>query len=142
MKFILNRLGIHNKEDFLKFTLSVFKFGCVGALNAAISILIFNTIVGTWPEQYLLANAAAWFITVFIAYELNRRFVFNSTKEGYFPALIKCYLAYLGGLIVSSLLLIVWVEFFSIDKTIAQLINIIIMVPANYLLGRFWTFKL
>jgi putative flippase GtrA len=140
MKGLLRRLGVTDKKTLRALLGQLFKFGCVGLLNAALSVLIYNAVLYFNPSLYLAGNALAWVVTVAVSYLLNRRFTFKGTREAFFRGLVKCYLAYLAGLAVSTLLLLFWVEAAGIPEQPAQLINIVVMIPANFLVSKFFTF--
>jgi len=58
------------------------------------------------------------------------------------PALAKTYLSYaFSGLFLSSLLLYVWVDLCKISEFIAPLINLLVTVPLNFVLNKFWALK-
>ena len=135
------KMGITDEETAWTFFRQAFKFGCIGLLNAMLTIVIYSLVIHFNASLYVLGNVLAWLITVGISYLLNRRFVFTDTKEGFFRGLVKCYLAYLASLIVSSLLLVLWIEMVGISEQMAQIINIIFMVPVNFLMNKLWTFE-
>ena len=45
------------------------------------------------------------------------------------------------GLFLNSVLSILWVEIVGLPKLIAPIINLLVSVPINFLLNKFWTFK-
>ncbi len=117
------------------------RFGAIGVLNTALSLGIFYAITWVWPQAYLLANAVAWVLTVFLSYVLNRHFVFSADRQPFLRGVAKCYLSYCAGLAISSLLLLLWVEGIGLSKTVAPLVNAVLMVPVNYLFARLFTFR-
>ena len=45
------------------------------------------------------------------------------------------------GLFLNSILSLVWVEVFHRSKVIAPIINLLISVPLNFIMNKFWAFK-
>lgn len=75
----------------------------------------------------------------------NNRYVFKKNKgekRNIWLTLIKTILAYAGtGLFLSNILLILFVEIIGISKYIAPLINLVITIPLNFLINKYWAFK-
>ena len=70
------------------------KFGIVGAINTVLSYAITNTGYYLLNMHEQVCNIVAFFITVFISFLLNGRFVFNNKdkKTNFWKALMKVYL--------------------------------------------------
>ena len=63
-------------------------------------------------------------------------------KRSVWKALIKTYISYsFTGLFINSALLIVWVKVMHISEFIAPVINLLISVPLNFIINKFWAFK-
>ena len=57
-------------------------------------------------------------------------------------ALIKTYISYsFTGLFLNSILLMLWVQVFHISEYIAPVINLLVSVPVNFLINKFWAFR-
>lgn len=136
MKIKNDKLG-----DFLK---QFLKFGIIGFINTVISYLITNGgyyILGLHEQ---LANIMAFIITVFISFILNGKFVFNegTEKNSFLKSLIRVYAAYsITGLFLTAILLYIEEQLCGIPHYIATLMNLIITVPVNFLLNKFWAYK-
>ncbi len=128
-------------RPFRAFVTQFVRFGIIGAMNTLLSLGIIYGIIWFWPQAYLLGNAVAWVLTVFLSYVLNRRFVFSAFRQAFWRGAAKCYLSYSAGLVISSLLLLFWVEGIGLSKTVAPIINVILMVPVNFLFARLFTFR-
>lgn len=94
---------------------------------------------------YLVANILAFIITVFISYLLNNKFVFESKDSGrwkWIKGLIKVYISYAStSLLLSTILLWVQVDILGIWEEVAPLFNLVITVPLNFILNKFWVYK-
>jgi putative flippase GtrA len=57
-------------------------------------------------------------------------------------ALAKTYVSYsFTGLFLNSILLILWVKVLGISEYIAPIINLLVSVPLNFIINKFWAFK-
>jgi putative flippase GtrA len=148
-------LGLFHKEltkksfdAFMQFV----KFGIVGLSNTILSYLIYAGVLylfennGWLPKyDYLVASVLAFILSVLWSFFWNSRKVFvveEGEKRAWFPALIKTYVAYsFTGLFLGNVLLIMWVKGFHISKYIAPLINLVVTIPINFVINKFWAFK-
>ena len=63
-------------------------------------------------------------------------------KRNLFSALMKTYAAYgFTGLFLSEVLLMLWVNKLGINEYIAPIINLLVTVPLNFLMQKYWAFK-
>lgn len=53
----------------------------------------------------------------------------------------KTYVSYGGTSILSNVLLWIEVTFFSVNKTIAPIVNLLVTIPLNFIINKLWTFK-
>lgn len=71
--------------------------------------------------------------------------VFVTSEEServWWKALIKTYISYsLTGLFLNSILLILWVKICGMSEFVAPILNLLISVPLNFLINKFWAFK-
>lgn len=120
------------------------KFGTVGAINTVLSYIITNVsyYVLHWHAQ--LSNVIAFIITVFISFVLNGKFVFKQENEtqNFWKSLLKVYASYsITGLFLTAILLYIEEQLFGIPHYIATLMNLVVTIPINFLLNKFWAFK-
>ena len=120
------------------------KFGIVGAINTVLSYAITNLCfyVLHWHAQ--VSNLIAFIITVFISFILNGKFVFNEgkQKQSIWKALLKVYASYsITGLFLTGILLYVEEQILGIPHYIATLMNLVVTIPINFILNKFWAFK-
>lgn len=130
-----------NKENW-KYVLGQFiKFGLIGASNTLISTAIYYIFVWIDPKLYFLGNVVGWVVSVFNSFYWNNKFVFKNSKFSWWKKLMRTYLAYGGGFIVGSVTLAVLVSILGVSEWIAPWINMIITIPLNFILNKFWAFK-
>lgn len=128
------------KELFKQFI----KFGIVGAINTVLSYIITNTCFYILNLHAQIANIIAFIVTVFISFILNRKFVFNENKEqhSFWKSLLKVYVSYsITGLFLTAILLYIEEQTFGIPHYIATLMNLIVTIPLNFILNKFWAFN-
>lgn len=115
------------------------KFSIVGFSNTVISLFVYYVLL--WLEcNYLIANTMSWIISVFNAFYWNNKYVFKN-ENTWIKALIRTYISYGFSFILGSVLLIVLIEFLKVSDVIAPLIILVITIPLNFLMNKFWTFK-
>lgn len=117
------------------------KFGIVGVLNTLIGLGIYYIFIYISVSLYVAGNTAGFIAGVLNSYYWNNKYVFTKSEEGHFKPLMKTFAAYGGTFILSTILLIIMVDYLHISEWVAPLINLIITVPLNFLLNKFWAFK-
>ncbi len=123
----------------MKNLMQFIKFGIVGVSNTAIALAVYYFLL--WiGAAYLLANTVSWIVSVFNAFYWNNRYVFKNDIP-WFKALIKTYISYGASFVAASILLVIFVEWFGISDKIAPLLTLIISIPMNFILNKYWTFK-
>ncbi len=121
------------------------KFGLVGCSNTILAYITFFIFVKL-GVHYLIANAAGFVVGVLNAYFWSNKYVFK-VKEGQrrkpLKTLAKTFMAYgVTGIVLQSILLYVFVEYLGIGSLTAQVICLMITVPLNFILNKFWSFKI
>lgn len=120
------------------------KFSLVGLSNTILSYVVFSILV-LLGLHYLIANVISFFVGVSNAFYWSNKYVFKKGKgenRGILPSLIKTFFAYgFTGLLLNSFLLWVLIERYDIYSLIAQILCLVITVPLNFILNKFWSFK-
>ena len=117
-------------------------FGLIGMLNTVLSYGITNVCYYAFGLHEQISNLFAFLITVLISYLLNSRFVFEKDKQPWYLALAKVYASYaFTELILMGVLLFIEERLFGIPHYIATFVNLIITVPLNFLLNKFWAYR-
>ncbi len=151
LKFVVFRvLHIKMQEDTWDKFIQFVKFAMVGFSNVIVSYgvyLIFFAlfqIAGILPNaDYLIAQLIGYVLSIFWSFYWNRKYVFANTQDNapWYQALIKSFIAYsFTGVFLNSVLSFVWVEMVGIPKVIAPVINLVINVPVNFVMNKFWAF--
>jgi len=161
--------GVKGKSGYpMKNIKQFLKFGLVGLSNTLISEGVYAAIV-CLKGHYLLASTTGFVLSVFNAYFWNNRYVFkedeNLEKRVWWKVLIKTFLAYLWGFLANLVLLVVWIDVLHIADYMGPLagllggwgihfldeqmlgslaaegINLVLVLPMNYLINKFWAFR-
>lgn len=112
-------------------------------INTILSYAITNIGFYVLELHAQISNILAFVITVFISYILNGKFVFKQEEnKSFLKSLIKVYASYsITGLFLTALLLYIEEQLIGIPHYIATLMNLIITIPINFILNKFWAFK-
>ncbi len=128
------------RDIFIQFV----KFGVVGLFNTVASYSVYALLVYR-GLPYLIASIFSFIVGVLNSYLWNKRFVFKNNADenrSSVRIIIRAFFAYLiTGLVLSNILLVVFVVKMSIDKYLAKVFTLLITVPMNFLISKFWTYR-
>ncbi len=141
MSQLLNTLKGINKSNWKETLVQFIKFGFIGASNTLISTAVYYLFVWVDPKLYFIGNVVGWVVSVFNSFFWNNRFVFRDSQFSWWQKLIRTYIAYGGSFIVGSILLTLQVQVLGVSEWIAPWINMVITIPLNFVLNKFWAFK-
>lgn len=120
------------------------KFGIVGVSNTLISLLVYYIVLWINEDWYLAGNVAGWVISVANAFFWNERYVFTQQKRD-FRSMVKrigkTYLSYGATFLLSTVLLYLEVDILQWSAVVSPVLNLMITIPLNFLLNKFWAFK-
>ena len=129
------------------------KFALVGVTNTLMStfinwgtLLLLDQLGGFEGIDKYIGNTVAFILSVLWSYMLNSKFVFKESEDGekrvWWKTLLKTYAAYaFTGLGLSNIIAWLCVDVWGISKYIAPLINLVISVPINYVMNKFWAYR-
>ena len=128
------------------------RFGLVGISNTVIGYLIyalslnFMRYFNVLPSSDIyIAQFIMFVLSVAWSYFWNNRFVFKGnirSKKDIIISLLKTYATYaFTSLILSELLLVLWVRVLGINEYVAPVLSLVITVPLNFFLQKYWAFK-
>lgn len=151
--YILRKILRLNISDEKMDTLMQFiKFGIVGVSNTVISYVIYVGVLLLFQKNkmiptidYLVAQVIAFILSVLWSFYWNNKYVFqkkDDEERNLLQSLIKTYISYaFTGLFLNSILSLLWVEIVHIPKMVAPIINLLVSVPINFLMNKFWAFR-
>ncbi|MBQ8804695.1 MAG: GtrA family protein [Tyzzerella sp.] len=152
LRWFLERIcKVSITENKLQALIEFVKFGVIGLSNTLISYLIYVLAlfgfqsVNIFPKiDYLIAQVIGFILSVLWSFYWNNIYVFKEEekKRNWFQALIKTYISYaFTGLFLNSLLSMFWVEILHWSKMVSPIINLLVSVPLNFIMNKFWAFK-
>lgn len=144
MNFLMRKLGVQNRSDLYKLLWQFFKFGLVGVSNTVVSMAIYYLFLWINEDLYMLGSVLGAVLSILNAFIWNDLFVFKGNAKDIKSVLIrlgKTYVSYGGTTIFSNVLLWLEVGLLHISKVYAPIVNLLITIPLNYLINKFWTFR-
>ena len=141
--FLLNKFRANDKEDKDAIILQFIKFGLVGISNTLVAWACYYLFLWFDEDLYMVGSVVGTVVSIANAFFWNDKFVFKSDNNDWrskLKRLGKTYVSYGGTSLLGILLLWIEVRFLGISKVIAPPLNLIITIPLNFLLNKFWTF--
>ena len=152
LKWVFHLLGRDMPQNAPAVFLQFIRFGLVGVSNTLVSygvyvvtLLLLRRLDWLQGVDYYAAQIVAFILSVLWSFYWNNRFVFT-VKSGetrtWWKALLKTYVSYsFTGLFLNSILLYLWVQLLNISEFLAPVINLLISVPLNFIINKFWAFR-
>jgi putative flippase GtrA len=143
LRFVICKVaGRSFTEEKWNSTLQFVKFGLVGVLNNIICYITYLLLLYL-GVHYSLANIVGFSVSVLNSYYWNNKYVFISEgKRVWWKTFTKTYISYAGtGIILNNVLLYIWIDIFGISSLIAPLINLVIVIPINFIVNKKWAYK-
>lgn len=153
MRLLERFLKDNAQSTLLGMLIQFIKFGLVGVSNTAISygieMLCYYVILvnSAMPQnaKVIVTSVIAFVVSVTNSYIWNNRFVFQSEGKKRLTDHVKAYLKTvicygITGLILSPVLKMVLVGW-NVPYWLASLGTLIITIPLNFVLNKFWAFK-
>lgn len=152
LKPVYRMLHKEMTEENTRGILQFVKFGIVGVTNTLVDYLIYagtlmalqaGNLIPSW--DYIFANVVSFLLSVLWSFYWNNRFVFTKEegeKRSVWKALLKAYLSYaFTGLVLKNALSILLIEAVHMSKLLAPILILLISVPLNFILNKFWAFR-
>ncbi len=120
------------------------KFGIVGISNTILGLSIYYLFIWINKDLYQVGNIVSWLISVAWSCFWNNRYVFaqeNNSWKLLLKRLGKSYVSYGTTLVLSVIFLYIQVEILKWSEIIAPLVNLLITIPLNFIMNKYWTFK-
>ncbi|MBX9033620.1 GtrA family protein [Gordonibacter massiliensis (ex Traore et al. 2017)] len=120
------------------------KFGLVGVSNTLVFLAIYYLVLFLQEDWYLFGNALGWAVSVLNAFFWGDRVVFKNSKRGrveQLKKLGKSYITYGATFLLSTVLLYFEIGWWDISSVVAPLINLLVTIPLNFFINKYWTFK-
>ena len=128
------KFGTHLLKQFIK-------FGIVGLSNTMISYVVYTLLVYI-NLYYILASITAFVISMINSFYWNNKYVFTGHGKFWFYVFLKMFFNYVAtGIFLHNVLLFLLVEYMSISKYIAPILILIVTIPLNFFINKYWSFK-
>lgn len=152
LKFIYHILGKDLSEETFNVFMEFVRFAIVGVSNTIVNYVVYlvsllflqkncNLPIG----EYYVAQVIAFILSVLWSYYWNSLVVFkleDGEQRSWWKSLIKTYISYsFTGLFLYLALLYLWIDLLHISEFIAPIINLMVSVPINFLINKFWAFR-
>ncbi|ADZ85471.1 GtrA family protein [Cellulosilyticum lentocellum] len=116
------------------------KFGIVGLSNTLISLAAYYILIYI-GVNYIMANAIGFVLGTINAYYWNNKYVFKKTQEGNIKPFLKSFTGYGMTFLLGTICLVLLVQVLGVSEFIAPIINMLITIPINFFINKFWAFK-
>lgn len=131
-------ISISKKEaTAIKAAKQLFKFGIIGFLNTWLTYVIYLLLIKATNATF--AMAIGYGVTSLIGLTLNNRWVFNAHAQ-FKSVVMKYYVTYLFTWIISVGFANAASSWSQMNTTLIPLFSLILTVPTNFLLSKFWVF--
>lgn len=123
------------------------KFAFVGVMNTLIDLLVQYAfmLAFEFSWEHYPAAVLGFVISVTNAYYWSSRYVFadgrKKTKGEKWREYLKTVASYAGTFLLSLVLTWLFVDIMDINKFVAPVLRLLITVPLNYVINKFWTFR-
>lgn len=152
LTWLFHLIGKELSDETFDAFMQFVRFGIVGVSNTAISYLLY--VVSLWlfkrtgllpNADYLVAQLIGFVLSVLWSFYWNNKMVFvqeEGQERVWWKALLKTYVSYsFTGLFLNSILLVLWVQVLHISEFVAPIVNLLVSVPINFIINKFWAFK-
>ena len=139
-----DRFKKYHRRDIIELTAQFIKFGIVGISNTVVSLGIYYVFLWKDPHLYLVGTVLGTVLSIANAFYWNNRFVFKNNQKDIkstVKRIAKTYVSYGCTSMLSIVFLWLEVNLLLVSKNIAPLINLIITIPLNFLINKFWTYQ-
>ena len=117
------------------------KFAVIGVSNTLVSLIVYYIFVFIDPALYIVGNTVGYAAGVLNSYFWNERFVFDRKGQSHLKGIFKMYLSSIFIYLLNTGMLFVLVHFIGISEKIAPLIVACVLLPCNFLINKFFTFR-
>lgn len=125
-----------------EFKIEATKFTIVGAVNFALTFIVFTVMLKVLGVNYLLSLVAAWVVGMLFSYALNFTWVFKPEQTIQFKArFFRFFLASVLSIVLNMLALSYIVERTDFDPFYIQMALIPIIVVFNFATAKFWSLR-
>jgi putative flippase GtrA len=115
------------------------RFGAVGVLQNGVNVACF-ALAREAGAHYRAAALIAGLVGFALSFWLNRHWTFSGRQGAVERHIVKYTLVYAGAVALGILLLTLFVEIGGVPAVPAQVLAILVVAPASFLVQRAWVF--
>lgn len=144
MNWLKEKFNVNSTADLWGLVWQFVKFGLVGVSNTVVSMAVYYLFLWISEDLYMVGSVLGTILSIANAFIWNDLFVFTGNPRDFksvMKRLGKTYVSYGGTSLLSNVLLWLEVTFLNVSKVYAPIVNLLITIPLNYLINKFWTFK-
>ena len=142
--YLLNGFEDNDKKDKNdEIILQFIKFGLVGVSNTLVAWICYYFFLWLNDDFYMVGGIVGAIVSIANAFFWNDKFVFKSNNNEWqsrLKRLGKTYVSYGATSLLGLILLWAEVRFLGISKAVAPPVNLLITIPLNFLMNKYWTF--
>ena len=139
LRKLISFLDEENMPRFWKFVKQFIKFNIVGFASTVVFLGLYYLLL-YFKLNYLLSYLTAFVISVICVFILSRRYVFKEQGD-LLRRFVKVLITYGFTLALSTGIMYLLVDIFSISELIAPYLAFIVVIPVNFVLLKLWAFK-
>ena len=114
------------------------KFGVVGAVGYAVNLAVYTALLGLGAHT---AAAISWVVAAANNYWWNRVWTFSHAKGHFAYQGLRFFAVSAVSLVANQIWLLIFLDWFGLDKVVAQAIAIALVVPLNFVGNKLWSFR-
>jgi putative flippase GtrA len=136
---MLEQLAVFVQDNFYRYKY-FFLYGIIGVVSALLDFVVFNRMVALTDCSYIVANIVSVHCGVVCSFTLNRQFNFK-VKDQPIKRFVTFYIVAMIGLLISSLLLVQFIEKAGLDTKPAKALTILITAVFQFIMNKTITFR-
>lgn len=143
-RILRDKAELHDWIECKNTVVQFVKFGLVGVSNTLVSWAVYYFFLWIDEDLYVVGSIVGTVVSIANAFFWNDRFVFRTDRNDWrsrLRRLGKTYVSYGGTSLLSIFLLWLEVTWFGVSKAVAPVVNLLITIPLNFLINKFWTFN-
>lgn len=141
MKHAIEQLKFINRDNWRETLIQFIKFGLIGVSNTLVSTATYYLFYFINHDLYLVGNTVGWIVSVLNSFFWNNKFVFQGSEFGVWKKLLRTYMAYGGSFLLGTVLMWIQVSLLGVPGWLAPWTNMVITIPLNFFMNKFWAFK-
>ena len=134
----MDRIKSIIKKQYFRYR-ELFFYGIIGGISAFLDFCIY-TLLCKINVPYLIANVVGVHCGIICSFLLNRQYNFK-VKDQIKKRFLFFYSIGLTGLLISSLMLYILIDFYHFNEIYSKIITIFLVAVLQFCLNKFITFK-